>query len=52
MRIAMCNALVLMRWHDFRFFRDSAAMTLLVADRVLLAAITIWALSRQRRRWF
>jgi hypothetical protein len=42
-----------MRWHDFRFFRDFSGHDfawLLIG--VLLAAITIWALSRQRRRWF
>jgi len=53
MRVAMSNALALMRWHDSRFLQDFSGRDfgwLLIG--VLLAVIAIWVFSRQRRRWF
>ena len=53
MRVAMSNALALMRWHDIRFIQDFSGRDfawLLIG--VLLAVIAIWVFSRQRRRWF
>jgi hypothetical protein len=53
MRIAMSNALALMRWHDIRFIQDFSGRDfawLLIG--VLLAVVAIWAFSHRRRRWF
>jgi len=53
MRIATSNALVLMRWHDFRYLQDFSSrdfVWLLIGS--LLALIVTWAVRRQRRRWF
>jgi hypothetical protein len=53
MQIAMCNALVLMRWQGFRTLQDFNGrdfVWLLVG--VLLTVVVMWALSRRRRRWF
>jgi hypothetical protein len=53
MRIAMSNALALMRWHDFRFLQDFSGRDfawLLIG--ALLAVIAIWVFSHRRRRWF
>jgi hypothetical protein len=54
MHIAISNALALMRWHDFRFlhgnFRGGDFAWLLIG--MLLVGVSIWALSRRKRRWF
>jgi hypothetical protein len=53
MRIAMCNGLALMRWHNFRFLQDFSnrdfAWLLIGA---LLALVVMWVISQRRRRWF
>jgi hypothetical protein len=53
MRIAMSNALALMRWHDSRFLQDFSGRDLAwLLIGVLLAVVAIWAFSHRRRRWF
>jgi hypothetical protein len=53
MRIAMSNALALMRWHDFRFLQDFSNRDLAwLLIGALLAVIAIWVFSHRRRRWF
>jgi len=53
MRIAMSNALALMRWHDFRFLQDFSNRDLAwLLIGALLAGLAIWAFSHRRRRWF
>ncbi len=53
MRIAMGNALALMRWHDFRFLQDFSNRDLAwLLIGVFLGVVAIWAFSRRRRRLF
>jgi len=53
MLIATSNALALMRWHDFRFFREfnSRDFAWLMIG-ILLAAVMVTIISRRKRRWF
>ena len=53
MGIAMSNELALMHVQDLRFFEDfsSSDFTWLLIG-VSLAVVAMWAVSRQRRRWF
>jgi LPXTG-motif cell wall-anchored protein len=53
MRIAMSNALALMRWHDFRFLQNFSNRDLAwLLIGALLGGLAIWAFSRRRRRLF
>jgi len=53
MRIAIGNALALVRWHSSRLlhgnFRHGDLLWLLIG--VALLSVAIWALARRRRRW-
>ena len=53
MQIAMSNALALMCWQGYPFYRDfgSRDLTWLLIG-VLLAFAAMWGYSRRRRRWF
>lgn len=53
MRIAMSNALAMMRWHEVRFlqnFSNRDFAWLLIG--VMLAVVVMWVSSRRGRRWF
>jgi hypothetical protein len=53
MRIAISNALALVRWHNSRFLSDFSGRDfawLLIG--VLLAVVVMWVISRRGRRWF
>jgi hypothetical protein len=53
MAMEMINELALMRIQGFRFLEDFSSrdfVWLLIG--VLLAVVAMWAIKRQRRRWF
>jgi hypothetical protein len=53
MRIAMCSALALMRWHNVRFLQDFSNRDLAwLLIGALLAVAAMWVISQRRRRWF
>jgi hypothetical protein len=53
MQIAIANGLALMSWRELRFLQDfsSRDFTWLLIG-AMLALVAMWAISRQRRRWF
>jgi hypothetical protein len=53
MYFAIANGLALMTWRELRFLQDfnSRDFTWLLIG-AMLALVAMWAISRQRRRWF